>query len=99
MTDGNEMKRQKAISRYRQKAVCRDLNLYSIRRFLDDMEEATADVAYATQDEEVFVEVLGEDEAFSFRMAFPRWKLTRSASARTWKSTGFRMTSTTSCAD
>lgn len=70
MTDGNEMKRQKAISRYRQKAVCRDLNLYSIRRFLDDMEEATADVAYATQDEEVFVEVLGEDEAFSFRMAF-----------------------------
>lgn len=70
MTDGNEMKRQKAIARYKQKAVCRDLNLYSIGQFLCDMEEATAEVAYAQQDEEVFVEVLGEDEAFAFRMAF-----------------------------
>lgn len=66
-----EKKRTKIASRCRQRAICQTLNIESIRQFLWEADEAVAEVAYAQQDEDVLTEVLGgEEEAFSFRMAF-----------------------------
>lgn len=76
MLDVKEFEREKRMEKARnlryKKAIAIGMNMYDIRQWLDDTGEALEDVAYTTQNEDVFLNAFDgdEEEAFEYRVAF-----------------------------
>lgn len=67
-----EERRKKARNKRFKRAVCREMNMESIRAMVRDMQDMTSEVAFASQNDDVLVDAFGgdEEEAFEFRAAF-----------------------------
>lgn len=68
----NEMRRVKARDLRFKKPLHQELNIESMRNFVWEAQEAVSEIAFASQNDDVFLDVLGgdEDEAFAYRLAF-----------------------------
>lgn len=70
MNKTDELRREKARNLRFKKPMCNSINWYTIHEDLQEIQDTCNDIRWMNEEEELLIDLLGEDEAFEYRMAF-----------------------------
>ena len=70
MNKTDELRREKARNLRFKKPMCDSINWYTIHEDLQEIQDTCNDIRWMNEEEELLIDLLGEDEAFEYRMAF-----------------------------